>query len=379
MAIASGWAVFAVLVQIQGRPEHLIPSVLIASEFCVLLAGSSETNRAVIRGMGLGLVGALSPAPAVLYCSGLLLYNFGTLGFRQFCRFALALLLSSGIVWMAIAAIIYDGPILGLITNSARDIDRVARSEIVRVWFLSPSVPLIGVLYAQCLIMLAWSVVSSARERGALVRLGTVLLGANFAYWLYMSGVKNPPVFYRGLSLLPAVILFGVSTATANRPGEALDSSQRRGRGMLLLASLVIVAGGGSVFLAKSVIDFGRHGIRLDDARSTLDSAAVRLKPNERIGIDPWGMYSDIVLDAPPWRTLSVPYPVEERTLRVIENSLHLRYRFYLKACRNVGRIEERIGPFSLIRDPQTGTCKSRIGYGFLLYERDPSADTRGL
>ncbi|MEN8261463.1 MAG: hypothetical protein ABFS02_12940 [Pseudomonadota bacterium] len=115
VVISSCWLTFSILLFLQGRPEHLVFPIIVLVELSALLCRGMPWLSISIRGIGLGLIGATSPASAIVYGSALVVYYNSRLPVIQLARVGLTLGIVSAAVWSLVSINVFDGALLDLI------------------------------------------------------------------------------------------------------------------------------------------------------------------------------------------------------------------------------------------------------------------------
>ena len=378
---AGGWLLLAVLVQIHGRPEHLIPLVVILCELAVRLGKLGVSSAGLLRGVCCGLVAAISPAPAVLYATGLAMYYFAVFSWAELLKVGALAAAASALTWSGLTVFLFgNSPWAAFAGAAGSDIDYRARSLAHHQWFFNANTPWIGLLYGQTLALLVasalrrvvhdkWPLLAGA---AGLLLLGALLLAVD------MTGVKNPFVNYRSIPFVPLWLLFLCAVVLVGQPPAPSTQKwwlvlNRAAFAIFLLLTTL----GGARFLWERYREAGAEASAFAETKAAYDALKAKLGPNERIGMDQFGSASDIVLDGPPWSMLSFVFDSPEfvESLEEAEEKLGVRIVYLVRSPRFMPVPRQEIGPFVLTGQTFPEGAPAPKTYGLYIYER---VDTRG-
>jgi len=378
--VAGGWLLLAVLVQIQGRPEHLVPLVVIVCELTVRLGKLGVSSAGVLRGICCGLVASISPAPALLYATGLAMFYFAVLPWAELFKVGAFAAAASALTWLGLTVFLFGySPWAALAGAAGADIDYRARSLAHRQWLFKANTPWIGLLYGQTLALLVaaagrrvlsdkWPLLAGA---ASLLLLGALVLAVD------MTGVKNPGVNYRSIPFVPLWLLFVCTVALAGQP--AAPSTQKWWLVLnraALAVFLLVTTFGGVRFLWERYREAGAEVSAFAETKAAYDALKATLGPYERIGMDQFGSASDIVLDGPPWSMLSfVMYsPDFAESLVEAEEQLGVRVAYLVRSPRFMPVPQQEIGPFVLTGQSFPAESPAPKTYGLYIYRRMDAA-----
>lgn len=374
---AGGWALLAVLTQIQGRPEHLIPLIVVLCELLAYLMRRRPMGVAALRGACGGLVAAVSPAPALLYVVAFALFYFGRLPWERLVKVGALCAAACAATWFGLTLFVFGNSPWEALTGAAgSDIAFSARSLAHQHWLMNPNTPMIGLLYGQALTLL----VLAAGRRVWCDRwpiLAGVVGMSLFAVLLLVvdaTGVKNPFVNYRSLPFLPLWLAFLVSVVlTGPSDGSTWERWWLKINRAAFALFLLATAAGGVMFLYERYREGVAESRAFSQANVVYDELKAQLGPNERIGMDQFGNATDIVLDGPPWRMLSLPPDFVEFTeiVEEAEKGLGVRFAYLIRSPRNMHPPAERFGSFVLVDQSFPKDSPPPKTYGFYIYKRE--------
>lgn len=370
IAALGSFVLLAVLLKIQGRPEHFVPIIIVYTELIVSFIRNGYW-RILIRSVALGVIAATSPAVSVLLLSVLILYYYSMVGLQRFCVYLILIMLASFSSWCLIVAASYEKNIFDLILEiSGGDIDRRALSEIPRVWIFDSRLPAVGILYLVFFYFYSWIILNKLNKSSTLKKIIASCFFINIVYWSYACGIKNPPVNYRAISLLPLAILFIFMKLNQVNIGYKKSFIINDKKKLMTIVIIFGIVSTGVIDLVLKFQDYKEYGVAYDDAKNVYQSLKRSLQPNEKIGIQPWTSDTTlVVLDSPPWGMLTCFYPTDIEKLVSEEKQLGIKFKYYLYKDEWWGE-RKQIGPFLLSKENPFLNKKSAPGYRFLIYER---------
>jgi hypothetical protein len=372
-------ALAAVLVWLQGRPEHLVPLLVTLGGLGRLII-TNPWGRLVVSGVELGLIGATSPLPGILAASTWVLLfalerdRLGRLAVRT------ALLgLCAALAWYVTICLIYPYDVLQLIVNTANGglgKPITGRRFLARFWLFYGDFPLIGLLFVAAAGWGMWVFLRTSFSW--LQRALIVVLALHLAMWVYRAGIVYPPLLYNLIGFYPVVYLGLVERLWRSDVQIAMPAIVRRS---LACVALVGAIGTSCGFARQTLLleSYRTEGVSLTEARQRARQEFSRLSSNERVGIQGTLPPSLVVLDDPDWHLLSFLDPADSEFMET-EKKLGIRFATALRLQLEDSDPPERWGPFVLRKDyfvrgrPTLWgmPLDHRIpGYQFAIYDRE--------
>jgi hypothetical protein len=339
----------AILLWIQGRPEQLLP-LLLAVTGMARLAAQAWWARDLVAGITIGLLGATSPLPGILAASTVLILL--VCAERGLVRLVagLAIVAVTGlVVWYATiwASCPYDP--MDVLRNTFSGAGTIPRprgfSLIPEAWFFNPSFYLVGVPFAAAgaVAVLGFFKVPMSWPRRAVV----AVLAANLSYWVANAGIIYPGFYYNLLGFYPLMVVWTVQHLAAT-PAVGLPRVGRK----ITLAVLWIAVAAASTGLVRHVLLltwYNSAGLSLENACSYAAAEFKGAGLNERIAVPPYHRPCPIVLDGPPWHTVTLCEDVS--SVPEVEKKLGIKIRVLFWPQTDAGSPPEQVGPFRLAKN----------------------------
>lgn len=401
IALPGAYATVSVLLYLQGRPEHGIPFVLLAFAIVRELL-SQKSLPAWLQGIMIGLVAAISPLPgAVLGISSVFAAALWILSPRRWVLAATTQFMAAAAAWAISTAFVYDGPLLGLIANTARSGggDYGGRSwfpgmslvewGVMSHWVNLGLAPCLAVVFGLCFLIGTVKVlvifVSKECIGGKLI-IASCSVPMVFLAWFY--GVTNAGLNYNVVAFLPSICFWMLQTISdfhaavlsrRSREEKSLRKFQIRSHSELLLPSILaaslVLPGLGLVRASWLQAAIAKSGVSFDEVQLKIANLVKTLRPDEVIMIDAHSVpRSPVVLDSPPWKFRSLPPGGD---IENGEKRLNFSARYYLVLQASPDPPE--IPGFVLSEDSFTIAPPESVwplhefftpGYGYALYRR---------
>lgn len=379
LGLAAAYAVLAILVYLQGRPDHGIPFAFL---FFSLIRVLAPAGRLPFWGEGIliGTFAAISPLVGAVYA----LAVFFLAGLRDssvwcyVCEVAGASLVAIGI-YLVLSALAYDGSVWELVIGTLHGYQEPFRFDLghlVPFWLshrMLPGVAMPIIIAAALASGLLWlSLRRSEYRRAALLSLLPLFA---LAFVFVRQGILFAPHYYTFVALVPAAAWWTLEETVEMR--HVSLSAFVRAMPLAVTLSLAVVGLGAvrSFVLQPSVMNSSpSYTEALHEARALADS----LPEGEVVGIHQYlNSRSPVVLAGPPWKfrthAISEPLAVTEEAERKL--GFRVSYYFSLQHQYDPPAVEG----FELVKDRYSRTPATLFGlrllsyspgYGYAIYRR---------
>ena len=284
-AVLGGYAVAAIAMVLQGRPEHLIPFISCCAGVVRTLSTGLRV-RLITESVEVGLVAACSPVPGGIlllfrYCSA---PNYT--GILDTGRYLTVLSVLSFLTWFLITLLSSSESPFRILSNSAAlgggvsDFAPRGYSVLHRVWLIHPNMPLVGVPLALASALLVFRTIvlrQTLSMKFISWSLLILLAGVTFRVSIYRY-----VMFYNTLPLIVSLSSWIVHLLKAEHVRSQFAVRWIKG---LLGVSLIAIAGG---FLRQSMVhEVSRgRGVSLHESRSQARALTAGLTdPHGRVAI----------------------------------------------------------------------------------------------
>jgi hypothetical protein len=340
-------ALAAILVWLQGRPEHILPLIVILGSFG-RLGVANPWGRLVVSGLELGLIGATSPLPGILAASTwVLLFALDGDRLDSLVARTAVLGLCAALTWYGTMLLVYPFDVLELIQNTASGgLGKMitGRRFIARIWLFYGDFPLIGLPFAAAAAWGLW--IFLTHSYSWLQRVIIVVLASHLALCVYRAGLIYPHTLYNLIGFFPIVFLGVLERLWRPDVAWALPTVPRWGLTLVAVAGAIGVSYG---FARQTLLleSYRAEGVSLTMARQRAQEEFARLTSNERVGIEAALPPSLVVLDDPDWHLLSFLDPADAEFVAT-EQKLGVRFATALRLQMEDADPPERWGPFVL-------------------------------
>jgi hypothetical protein len=219
------WALYIIgvslVIRYSARPELSSSAVLVCIVLWLALFADQDDRYAIRAiGCGIGVATALVASPFTGGFAGLgvaaaiaILRRNDRHSYEFFLEGAIAVI-SAFCTLVAVFVLIYPySPIAwidGILHHAVRDINREDTGGILKYYFFTKELPLLGVMFITLLGVTTLTFKEMREASNRLLFVVFVIMCAAFAYLLYFSSIRIPLTYYNFSALIPALMLIAI-------------------------------------------------------------------------------------------------------------------------------------------------------------------------